>query len=693
MKPKFLLILPLVIAAFFLFPTTPASAQVCTGTFTCCLRYQTIRTPPGCDPDNTTCAITNNCCTGTTQVCTTTSPGYNCNYYSDENCSIYIPQECLGGVTGTCLPPPTSTPTPTATWYPTSTPTPAPTAAPVACAWCTSSATCAASGGTFSEDNGYCSTPTDGCCAVSGTTNPWTGCIPQCNPGQAGIGEEIGHCDNNGFACASDSNCGGGRCVGMRTCCNGLVQSGYYCQCPDCNIWYAWGACTGSLPATWNSDTNPTTGLQSRTNQCGERQNRACCLSGTVCSAWSGTCDGTVSSLSRTCRTWNGCTLTNTRVETQSCTGTISGTLFDATSLSFCPAPITTGLASVPVTFTNSGTGFTYTATTNASGFYQRSLPAPATYAITYDTSLYPTIINHPAKLYCQGGIQNVALAVGGALTRDIGLNNVVMVDPWFQSSIGNLFGASGITTSIPPTCTDPANLLTCGSFSRGGTSYTPLIRSTASSTAGVAAVSSGTISLGGGGAAPANAVISVSSLNATSAPSTIYDYEYFRRWIARTVGLSLTPWNMASKPASSPTTAYTSSGTLNWSFGLNAGETIVILHDGDVVITADISVPVSAYLSIIASGDIVISSDVSQVEGVFLADTITSMSTNNPDTEVQLQASGTFIGYRGVTLSRDLGALNSSRPSELFTFRPDFVINAPRTMKLAKFVWSEVAP
>jgi len=58
-------------------------------------------------------------------------------------------------------------------------------------------------------------------------------------------------------------------------------------------------------------------------------------------------------------------------------------------------------------------------------------------------------------------------------------------------------------------------------------------------------------------------------------------------------------------------------------------------------------------------------------------------------------QAVGTsFIGWGGVSLKRDLGEseLNLT-PSELFTFRPDLLINAPKEFLFTPFVFQEVAP
>lgn len=58
----------------------------------------------------------------------------------------------------------------------------------------------------------------------------------------------------------------------------------------------------------------------------------------------------------------------------------------------------------------------------------------------------------------------------------------------------------------------------------------------------------------------------------------------------------------------------------------------------------------------------------------------------------------GTFVGWGGVALNRDYGGgsnpeLNNTSPTEVFIFRPDFIVNAPREVKSAQMTWREVEP
>jgi hypothetical protein len=104
------------------------------------------RTSTSCKPAGTTCYANSECCS---DRCVNDGSGFKCDAPAIK---------------------PTSNPTPTGTdggggVNPTAVP---PTNAPTVCAWCTNQTQCSASGGSWSEDNGYCSVATDGCCNVSG---------------------------------------------------------------------------------------------------------------------------------------------------------------------------------------------------------------------------------------------------------------------------------------------------------------------------------------------------------------------------------------------------------------------------------------------------------------------------------------------------------------------------------------------
>ena len=110
---------------------------------------------------------------------------------------------------------------------------------------------------------------------------------------------------------------------------------------------------------------------------------------------------------------------------------------------------------------------------------------------------------------------------------------------------------------------------------------------------------------------------------------------------------------------------------------GGGVDEKLFIIHNGNVTITSNINVEPGSYLGIVASGSITFASNVTQVEGVYMADALNIASTGDENTEQQFVGEGTFVGWSSVSLNRDRGTTNNTAPSELFIFRPDFVIEA----------------
>ena len=131
----------------------------------------------------------------------------------------------------------------------------------------------------------------------------------------------------------------------------------------------------------------------------------------------------------------------------------------------------------------------------------------------------------------------------------------------------------------------------------------------------------------------------------------------------------------------------------LQGSWNVPGGRWLLVLVDGDITVPNDISVPSGSFLGIVSSGDITFENTTSSVEGMFIAgNTISTGSTNT-----QFQAEGFFAASQFI-LGRDLGdAINPTTPAELFTFRPDFLINSYRdtdyNLWWLEFKWEEIAP
>jgi len=133
------------------------------------------------------------------------------------------------------------------------------------------------------------------------------------------------------------------------------------------------------------------------------------------------------------------------------------------------------------------------------------------------------------------------------------------------------------------------------------------------------------------------------------------------------------------------------------------AGETKTIMVNGNVTINANITVPPDRFLAIVASGDITFGPDVTDAQGIYIADGALTVSNANPawvGVARQFKGQGVFVGWGGVNLRRNLNgpdttddAMNSGYPAELFTYRPDYMVNTPDSLKRSRIIWQEIAP
>lgn len=101
-----------------------------------------------------------------------------------------------------------------------------------------------------------------------------------------------------------------------------------------------------------------------------------------------------------------------------------------------------------------------------------------------------------------------------------------------------------------------------------------------------------------------------------------------------------------------------------------------------------------SGFFLAATSGNIVVGTTVggggNNLEGIYVADgTFSTGSTNT-----QLRIRGTVVGYGGITLQRDLGAVtNATTPGELFEYAPDQELLFPISLAYRLMHWREVAP
>jgi hypothetical protein len=137
------------------------------------------------------------------------------------------------------------------------------------------------------------------------------------------------------------------------------------------------------------------------------------------------------------------------------------------------------------------------------------------------------------------------------------------------------------------------------------------------------------------------------------------------------------------------------SSGVYNLTGGsingnIASGEYVVLLADGAVAIDSALTVENGGFLMVVSNNTATIEAGADNVEGVFIADVIETDSDTDP-----LVAEGTFVGWSSVNLQRDFDSVdNNDTPAEVFTFRPDFIINAPDVIKkVIVNSWDELNP
>jgi hypothetical protein len=121
----------------------------------------------------------------------------------------------------------------------------------------------------------------------------------------------------------------------------------------------------------------------------------------------------------------------------------------------------------------------------------------------------------------------------------------------------------------------------------------------------------------------------------------------------------------------------------------------------GTVTIAGNITVPTSSFLAIITTGNIIFGPSVTDAQGIYLADgrvTVQDAAASLSNLGRQFNGNGIFVGWDGIELNRTLNTVstdlyNNLNPAVRFTYRPDFIINAPDSFKYATVSWREVVP
>jgi hypothetical protein len=126
------------------------------------------------------------------------------------------------------------------------------------------------------------------------------------------------------------------------------------------------------------------------------------------------------------------------------------------------------------------------------------------------------------------------------------------------------------------------------------------------------------------------------------------------------------------------------------------------IFINGDLTVSAPQIQTAGKFLGFIVTGNITFTGTTKTIEGVYITNARIIIDdapdSDNTDIGRQFRGFGTFVGQSGVILARNLESpsnvlANNLNPAELFTYRPDFVANAPRGLKRIPIKWREIKP
>jgi len=368
----------------------------------------------------------------------------------------------------------------------------------------------------------------------------------------------------------------------------------------------------------------------------------------------------------------NGARTTGSAVRSFYTPGLVTGTLFDASDVDTCA--LMAGEAKISgATVDLVSASNSYSPTTNGSGIY-------TSYVNTPDSYIVSPVVGEPysatPKLVCQGSSADF-VSTGATITRDFGFWRVY--GGWWQVVGGDVYGGGGVESVIPDSL--PAN-----------EKY--LVKEDADGADGLVYYDAGgEVVLGGG----SDMAVSSSGWESESGyEGQDINYAYY---MAKMKTLGKTAWDGLSKPAYSPVDGYevythTGNITIDYDFSINSDEKRIYMIDGNVVVDrAAVTVALGSHLTVIASGTITFADNVGEIHGWWMGERIVIASTGNTATEIQFIGEGSFIGWSSIEFNRDRGVTNNTAPAEEFTYRPDFMVNAPDALKFSKYKWLEQTP
>lgn len=538
------------------------------------------------------------------------------------------------------------------------------------------------------------------------------------------------HCYN--ASCTGD--CGGGGGGGTPSECYGTSKANAPSCCTlECKdrscIWNVntdselcddpgWYCIGGGSPNNWSACTGAC-GNGTQINDCGTTQ--SCCVE---CGPHWSACRSTDFSRTATYDCLNVPTV-------QVCTGTITGTFFDATEIDSCAqmalAPkIPGGRLSAAATANTPAITYTTNGSNNSGVYSISTVRSPEIYSLDTDMSgVDPGLGKYLSvpRFVCQS---STATFTGQteSVTRDFGFWKVY--DSWYQIMGGSLraegINNPAIQSHIPPTCTvvslcNPFLLTRDASSTPESAGYALTGRESTSMGTVVSAYSGGDLSKLN---EDTHQVVGSSKRRQFKENYDYFLNKLYSMGVSPTSDYSSAQREDLQRPLNSPVNsgrnAYYADGnaTIQNTWTIASGESYVIFVNGTLTIKNTITVAPGGFLAFITKGDITIDPSVGddtvtsttpQVEGVYVTDGIFTVETlGNGTTKVhdkKFIGAGTFVGWSGVSLKRDyrdtatpdLGLSNNTAPAELFIARPDLQFSAPKEMLRPLYGWEEVAP
>jgi len=306
-----------------------------------------------------------------------------------------------------------------------------------------------------------------------------------------------------------------------------------------------------------------------------------------------------------------------------------------------------------------------------------------------YGTNLYGNSVGS-ATITGRAYINPGDLDISCAGTASV---EVINPPPWFRTQGGDSYAQQNLTVYIPVTATDKNYCLKQDGYS------------------GVVSSGEGTLNFNAGQASAENWQ-AISNFN-LSTYKWAYFYDKFDSPTTENCpnGGKFKTSNLPPAPPGGTTEVYycfndnvhLGDATTGEGLSIPSGRKIVILSNGrNVLIHRDVTVTSGGFFGVISNAKINTDAVVSQVEGFYTTTPDDDPSTPDEDEiktgagTVVFQGRGIFFA-RNFALNRDLDpgrTTGANRdPSEIFTFRPDLVVNAPEEIRISTISWQEVAP